>query len=218
MGFFVSNRIINRFKSIQLGGKAINTDEVYDGIAIIGSTCSGKTTLVNAVRKTQDNSIHIPKRYITRSQRLGDDLIENSFVNHDEFYKLVDLKKLEVYWERDLGGKKNELYAFETLDENKIFILSANNAFAKSKLEWINKTPNIIFIGINAEDMVREMRFNVRSPDVIMNKPKESRIRIGDKSESIRSFSHIIVNNGIANEQVAITEFISIIKDITGNA
>ncbi len=51
-----------------------------DSVAVVGSTCSGKSTIADAIRQAValKGLVHVPMRYITRPKRKQDNTIENT--------------------------------------------------------------------------------------------------------------------------------------------
>ena len=72
-----------------------------ESIVVVGSSGSGKTTLVNGLRTPEyADKLVIPHRYITRPARLGDDLVENSHLDQDNFQARVNEGKINPHWKR----------------------------------------------------------------------------------------------------------------------
>lgn len=63
-----------------------------DSVAIVGSTCSGKSTIVDAIRCAVElrGLVDVPMRYITRPKRGKNNTVENTHLNGDEFQAKVD--------------------------------------------------------------------------------------------------------------------------------
>ena len=80
----------------------------------------------------------IPMRYITRPQRLGDDLIENRYLSPLEFQEQVKEGKIPICWTRKMEGDRVEHYGFEKTDPQKLALYSANNDFCR-RISSINK-------------------------------------------------------------------------------
>lgn len=100
-------------------------------IALVGSSASGKSTLMKQIRLSyaKSNDICIPMRYITRPQRVNDDLSENSYLSVINFQEQVKKEKLPIYWVRKMEEKRVEYYGFEKTEPQKLAIYSANNDF-----------------------------------------------------------------------------------------
>ena len=176
-----------------------------NAIAFIGSTASGKTVIVNAIRDKFED-ISIPKRFITRKPRLNDDTTENSYVSHEEFKNLVKNGTIDLNWQRQMEGTRVESYGFAKASPNHLVVYSANNAFAKSVLKDRN---DILIIGVYAPDDVRAERLAKRSPDM---STAERKFRLGESSDIIVPYSHILVKNYDQNEERALKEIVELVK------
>lgn len=171
-------------------------DRPFRGVAVIGSSCSGKTTLIGRARSGLPSTA-TPRRFITRSPRLGDDTIENAFCTHDQLDQYWRAKQLEVVWSRNLGGDRVEKYAFEKFLHDQPVLLSSNNAFARDEGKfWIcNPPPRFLVVCIYAPDHVRRQRLEARSTDLIQNRPSEVAVRLNDSSEDAVQLAHLRVEN-----------------------
>lgn len=106
----------------------------YDSLIIVGSSGSGKTTLVNGLRTSKFASkIVIPARYITRPARQGDDTVENRHVSREAFTAGVHDGVISPHWSRTLDGSRVEQYGFDKVDDNRLRVYSANNAFLRDR-------------------------------------------------------------------------------------
>jgi len=177
-------------------------------IAVIGSSASGKTTLLKDVRSQFSSSedISLSKRFITRPVRKGDDLIENQHVSLHEFEEKVISGEIEVSWKRKMEGERVEFYGFEKDRKDKIRIYSANNDFVRG-VDEISKT--ILILGVYAPDELRKERLLSRSPDLT---PEELGYRLGDSSQNIIPFCHLLIKNFGPTEESSITDIIALIK------
>lgn len=170
-------------------------------IIVTGSSCSGKTTFVNKIRESikLNDKIAIPRRYITRPKRLGDDNLENNHVNHIEFADLIKNGFINFYWPRNLKskGSKPEMYGFN-IEENKINILSANNdcfrfITRKSRqFRHLNNYEYVKFIHIHSDVETRAGRINKRSPDL---SDEEVSIRISDDGMDVHGSADLVIKN-----------------------
>ena len=178
------------------------------GIALIGSSASGKSTLMKAIRLMSDD-ISIPKRFITRPQRLADDLNENIFISFDDFQNKIKNDELPISWMRKMEGDRIEYYGFEKTESKSFPIYSANNDFSRQieiaknalqdskannselteeqssiyeRIAFLSKT--LLILGVYAPDEIRQKRLNERSPDLATS---EREYRIKDSSDNIIS-------------------------------
>lgn len=173
-----------------------------DSLIIVGSTCSGKTSLVRSLREIYKEDLIIPLRYITRPQRKNDDLVENQPVPTEVFQGLIADNKIDVWWKRPMEGDRIELYGFETVTnpENKLRIYSANNAILRDKEAHIKNVGAYKVLAIKADHKARVKRLYKRSPDL---KPEEVEYRLGDDgSDVINMADYVIDNSEVTLEEI----------------
>jgi ribose 1,5-bisphosphokinase PhnN len=173
-----------------------------DSLIIVGSTCSGKTSLVRSLREFYKEELIIPLRYITRPQRKNDDLVENQPVPTEVFQGLIADNKIDVWWKRPMEGDRIELYGFETVTnpENKLRIYSANNAILRDKEAHIKNVGTYKVLAIKADHKARAKRLHKRSPDL---KPEEVEYRLGDDgSDVINMADYVIDNSEVTLEEI----------------
>lgn len=174
-----------------------------DAVFIVGSSFTGKSTLVDILRQAiADNpqeftSIFIPKRVITRPQRQNDNLVENSFVDIEQFTDMISRGEIDMHWVRNMERNRTERYGFLQAPVGTLPIYSANNAIVNnsgsfSPQELLVKS---LIIDIYAPENIRRERLIHRSPDLIHQKPEEVAYRLSDKAVNMYSGAHIIVRN-----------------------
>lgn len=196
------------FHSIDLKGFDLaNFKEKDIKLIVIGSSCTGKTTVVDLFRKLSEKHIDkivVPKRYITRPQRENDNLTENEFITKVELLELQDKGEIEFIWERPMEGDRVELYGFEKVNTKpKIKIFSGNNALAYHQDKITPKNiidDTTIYLGVFAPEKIRTERFIQRSPDLVASSPEEVAYRLGDKAENILPYSQLVIHNYGENE------------------
>lgn len=160
-------------------------------IVVVGSSGAGKTTLVNGLRNQKFlDRFTIPKRYVTRPPRAGDDLIENQYVSQEEFDQLVQVGKIWPYWQRELDHGRIEQYGFVNTSDSKIHIYSANNAFLRDNNKSLDEVLSdaIVFV-IESSEHQRGQRLSERSPDM---KESERIHRLSDSGLDVREGNIII--------------------------
>lgn len=156
--------------------------------------------MVNGLRSEElSDFLHIPKRYITRPQREGDDLVENGHVTWEEFNSMVASGKLWPYWQRELDQGRIEQYGFETTSSDKLRIYSANNAFLRDVNESLKTVLNeSCVVVVESDESKRAERLADRSPDM---KDSERSHRLSDSGTDIRLDNIIIDTTSLSPEQ-----------------
>jgi len=170
--------------------------ETVQNIVVVGSSCVGKTTKVAHLRDVFQGSskVKVAQRYITRPQRLNDDVIENKFVTAEEFDEHIAQGIINFSWSRKMEGTRVERYGFSII-QNKLTVLSGNNALYANR-ESIAPAgileKDTLWIGVYAPDVVRIDRMMRRSPDL---SEEEMRYRLGDSGELVKPEVHLILRN-----------------------
>lgn len=208
--------IINEFNTIEIGERKFPVNNSFDSIVIVGSSGSGKTTLINQLRKFE--KLVIPQRLITRQPRKNDNIAENKYISEDKLLNLYKNQELLFYWTRKMENNREEKYGIVNIDihSDAIPVISGNNALFNnsSSISPLNILDKALFIGIYTPDKIRYSRLKNRSPDLFENNPTEIAYRLGDSSNNIIKYSHIIVNNYGKKETLALHEFCKFILNI----
>lgn len=193
--------------------------EQIDSVVVVGSTCAGKSVVVDAIRQSylaMHGVIEVPKRYITRPQREKDNVVENAFVTPEEFEAKAASGEIGLHWIRKMEGDRQERYGFQSATENVLSVYSGNNALYNNpdsvRPEGILK--NALLLGVYAPDEVRKERLVGRSPDLLRDRPDEVAYRLGDSSENMLPYIHVLVNNHGQHEQVSRAEVMRLIERI----
>ena len=176
----------------------------HRSLIVVGSSGSGKTTLVNGLRTPEfEDKVIIPHRYITRTQRLGDDLVENSHIDHATFQSQVAAGLIDPHWERLLDGGRIERYGFDTVDEDeRLRVYSANNAFLRDINPSVARTlrDGMVVVAMAAQE-ARDTRLGDRSPDM---SDAERAIRLEDSGTDVLGASvavEVIDTTNLSPEQ-----------------
>jgi GTPase SAR1 family protein len=158
----------------------------FESIVIVGSSGSGKTTLVDGLRghKYRDKLI-IPRRHITRPEREGDNLAENTHTNKEEFARKVGASLIYPYWTRPLNDGRLEQYGFDAvgLDDGRLRVYSANNAFMRDKNPSVISVleKSLVVVAMSGLES-RARRLQMRSPDI---SEAERTVRLDDDGTDV---------------------------------
>jgi ribose 1,5-bisphosphokinase PhnN len=153
-------------------------------IVIVGATCAGKTTLVQAIRDAKLDGIDIPRRYVTRAPRPGDVADEASILTAETKYF--------IHWTRTLANR-SERYAFAPPAPGKLPVYSANNAILEN-VQPAGALADALIIGVVAPDDVRAQRLRVRSPELCRDRPEEAHARLAERMPA--NVHRLIENHG----------------------
>ncbi|MEK7620962.1 MAG: hypothetical protein AAB395_01255 [Patescibacteria group bacterium] len=163
-----------------------------NSIIIVGSSGSGKTTLVNGLRtKKYADKVVVPRRYITRPQRQGDDLIENIHITKEEFEQKLKAGEIDPAWTRELENGRLEQYGFVPIEpgDNRLRIYSGNNAFLRDINSSVQKILNNAQVVVcMAQPEKRTSRLGDRSPDM---SESERSVRLSDSGADALEFDNI---------------------------
>jgi ribose 1,5-bisphosphokinase PhnN len=153
----------------------------YEAVVVVGSSGSGKTTVVNGLRTPEyAGHVVVPHRYITRPPRAGDDMHENSHMAHGAFELNVRARIITPHWSRTLDNDRVERYGFDRPKpkDDRLRVYSANNAFLRDKNETVQKAlERALVVVVMASDETREDRLGTRSPDM---SDEERAVRLHD--------------------------------------
>jgi ribose 1,5-bisphosphokinase PhnN len=158
----------------------------YESLVVVGSSGTGKTTVVNGLRIPQyADQVVIPHRYITRPPRIDDDLTENSHLSHAAFDLNARAGIFSPHWQRILEDERVEKYGFDTVapKNTRLRVYSANNAFLRDLNETVQSVlAKGLVVMLQAETDFREQRLGLRSPDM---GETERAVRLQDNGQDI---------------------------------
>lgn len=170
------------------------------GIAVVGPSCSGKTTLIDRIRASKlclSGQINVPFRYVTRHKRLNDIPGENVYITKDEFAAKVKENSIYFHWGKKLDQNRQEMFGFQLPAADTVSVYSANNGLIYNKDTVYPKEifDSLMIVGVYAPDGIRRERILARSPDIARDKPDELKYRLADTSEIITEHVHVLINN-----------------------
>lgn len=188
-------------------------------IVFVGSSCVGKSTIVDAVRDAVGKSgisekFFVPQRLITRPPRLGDNLRENAYTSPEELEQMFMYGEVGVNWIRHMEGTRTEQYAFPRVRDGLIPVYSANNDILRNRrnLTLNELLHHALIIGVYAPESIRAARLLERSPDM---KPDEAAYRLGDRSGNIIPESHLLVKNFRSYEDMSQEDIVQLLRLIS---
>jgi ribose 1,5-bisphosphokinase PhnN len=196
------------------GGKtASSLGSGISALVVIGSSGSGKTTIVNMMKYALSGSsreICVPKRLITRPLRENDDFEENMHVGRPEFGALTARNVVSLGWRRRISARRSEQYGFLRPDGNKVALYSANNAICS----LAGRMPNAMVIGVHATKQVRIERLVSRSPRILSDY-EEAHHRLEEPEEFVFQHSHLVINNNRYGLDIVRCDFLALIEWVT---
>ena len=182
-------------------------------IAIVGATCAGKSTIVDAIRASGLTAI--PPRFLTRAPRAGDRAEENLHVSAAEFDARVARGEIDLRWVRPMEAGREERYGFAP-SSAPLTVYSANNALCSNagSVRPAGAFEDLFIIGVIAPDDLRASRLLERSPDLVRDRPAESAYRLADRSENILPCVHVLIDNDERRQRAAPAEAVELIRTL----
>lgn len=186
-----------------------------DAIAIVGATCSGKTTVVAAVRAAAIEGVDVPRRFVTRAPRPDDAAAEAGYLTPEQLDAAIAAGDVGVWWSRELEVGRAERYAFALPAPGSLPVYSANNAlYAPGNAHPAGAFVNALLIGVYAPDAVRDQRLRARSPALLRDRPNEARARMAERADAMRSRVHIVIQNHGALEADAPADLVALVRAV----
>jgi ribose 1,5-bisphosphokinase PhnN len=210
--------LIDQLTTAYIQNKRMIRDlEYVDSVAVVGSSCTGKTRLVDAVRNNKDcidANIKVPLRFISRPKRNSDRrTTENCHLARQDFLSKVENGEMQFSWTRNMEGDRTELYGFERVEKANIIVYSSNNAIFNNaeSLQPKDKLSNTLILGVYAPEDVIKIRMKEKLQDIAKLNPSEITYRLSDKTINIFPYVHIVTHNYHKHEQYAESEFVQFI-------
>jgi ribose 1,5-bisphosphokinase PhnN len=178
-----------------------------EAIVVVGSTCAGKTTLANAIRRAALPAVDVPRRFVTRAPRPDDVAAEAVYVTSAELEAAVAARLVTLHWSRTLEAGHVERYGFAAPAAGTLPVYSANNAI----LTAVDLSRALV-VGVFAPDEVRARRLRKRSPALCAEHPEETRARLAECADAFRPHAHVVIENHGALEIAALTDIVSLVR------
>jgi ribose 1,5-bisphosphokinase PhnN len=184
-------------------------------VVIVGSTCAGKSTLVDAIRASEMcrlGRVDVPTRYITRPPRGSDNLVENVHLSPEQFDAGVRNGAIGLRWVRHLEAGRVVRYGFGPPLAGAVPVYSANNAIyaGSSEVRPEGALTHALLIGVYTPDAIRAERLRRRSPD-LWSRPGEVDNRLADRASNIEPHVHLVIADHDELEAVAPLEIVSLV-------
>jgi ribose 1,5-bisphosphokinase PhnN len=176
-------------------------------IVIVGSTCAGKTTLANAIRRAALAGVDVPRRFVTRAPRPDDVADEAGYVTCDELDGAITAGRVRLHWSRTLEAGHLERYGFATPRAGALPVYSANNAICTAV-----DLSNALVVGVFAPDELRARRLRARSPALCAERPDEVSARLGERADVVRSHAHVVIENHGTLEPSALRDIVELVR------
>ena len=210
---------LERFSAIRASRHPhIVPPEAIRAVVLVGSSASGKSTMIRAIRDSDlvlRHRVVVPGRYITRTPRPDDIHGENIHVSDKEFDDLVRRGGIRVHWTKRIGTR-HERYGFPSITGSLLPVYSGNNALLirSSCLQPANFLDSALVISVYAPPRVRASRLVERSPDLFRERPDYVRSRLNDDGIRVLQLSHLVVDNYGRSESVAAAEMVQLLEVI----
>jgi len=188
--------------------------ETIDAVVVVGATCVGKSTLVDAIRSSElcgSGAVDVPTRYVTRTPRGGDNLVENVHVTTEEFAARVASGAIALHWTRRMEGGREVRYGFAPSRPGALPVLSANNAILApdAALTPVGRLDHALWVGVYAPTELRGQRLQRRSPD-LWARPEEAAHRLAEPAYD--SHVHVVIDNHGELEPVAQAAIVTLVR------
>ena len=182
-----------------------------EAIVIVGSTCTGKTTLANAIRRAGLAGVDVPRRFVTRAPRPDDVVAEAACMTSAELDAAITAGLVTLHWARTLEAGHVERYGFATPAAGALPVYSANIAICAAL-----DLAHTLVVGVFAPDELRERRLRARSPTLCTERPDEVRARLAERADAIRPYAHVVIANHGALETAAAADIVALVRAVRG--
>lgn len=171
-------------------------------VVVVGPSCAGKTSLVNAIREAALPGVFVPIRYVTRAPRKSDNGVENVHLDSATFDAYKERGEIAWSWTRRMHEGKVARYGFQATPEGCLPVYSGNNAIYRNA-ESIDSPLFIeraLRVGAYAPIEVRRQRMQERSADL---SESEREFRLADLGADMEEQVHLIAHDyGTAAQEI----------------
>ncbi len=186
-------------------------------VIVVGSSCAGKTTLVDAVRQAQLGGVFVATRYITRPRRKNDSCEENVHIDDQAFDERRAQGEIEWCWSRPMHGERVVRYGFSACPPGILPVYSANNALFRNRasVQPSASIGNALWVGVPTPLAVRRERMQERSTDL---SEREREFRLADLAEDMPSQVHLLAHSHGETSELAKLQMRSLVAALRGKA
>ncbi len=184
------------------------------GVAIVGATCAGKSTILAAIRGAALADLDVPPRFVTRDPRAGDSPEETIHLTREVFDDEFRRGFFAMSWTRPMENGREERYGFPLALPDRLPVYSANNALCENAASVSPSAllERLLIVGVVAPDGLREARFRARSPDLWRDRPDEARHRLADRPASELPRVCVVIENDLVHEADVASEAIELMR------
>ena len=185
-----------------------------EGVAIVGATCAGKSTILAAIRAAVIPDLDLPPRFVTRDARAGDSPEETVHLSREAFDEKLRRGEIGWSWVRPMENGREERYGFPPAARGRLPLYSANNALCENAPSVAPAAilDRLLIVGVVAPPGLREARFRARSPDLWRDRPTEAHHRLADRPASELPHVCVVIENDLAREEDAASEAIELMR------
>ena len=185
-----------------------------DAIVIVGSTCSGKTTLAEEIRRSALPGVEVPRRFVTRRPRADDNPDEAGYASADQLDADIAAGAIGVHWSRMIAGRTVR-YAFAATSRGMLPVYSANTAICiAGNVRPPDALEHACLVGVFAPDPVRAARLRARSPELWRDHPDEAHARLAECADTMLSHVHVVIENHGPLEAAAKHDIVALVRAV----
>ena len=178
----------------------------YKGLIITGTSCSGKSTIVNELVKPDESADHFTQvRAVTTRKRRSDDT-RYDYVTNEMFEKLKADEKLLVsdsYRDKQYGIKKEEYEKALSNNEIPVLVITPSSA---SRLVKDSQDFMCVFVDASNEELIE--RYKTRSGKDLKDVEKKEVEAQRERDRENADVAHYVLRNKTVQDST------SLIKDL----
>jgi hypothetical protein len=187
-------RVLGDSKALQTSACGPALPEKPGCVVVVGPSCSGKTTLVNAIRAAKLPGVFVATRYVTRAPRRSDSGLENVHLSEQRFAEYQARGEIAWSWTRLMQEGQVTRYGFHAAPRDMLPVYSANNALYRYP-ESVDRPAfieNALWVGACAPLELRRQRMRERSADL---SEAEKEFRLADTGADMNERVHLLAHD-----------------------